>query len=749
MTILSAILVLRLFVLTVVEHGKWSEYAEDMTMRAVFETAPRGDITDRNGEIIATSKAVYSVNISRVDLDREEALTSANNVMADLKNYGENIMVTGNEVRELIEDKSYTSYMPILLAEDISSKSATAIKEAQYPGVAISVNYIREYPKGPLASHTIGYLGRISEENRVEYVDEKGYRTDALIGKSGIEEVYEEQLKGTDGITKLQVNSLGNVTELIEKTEVKKGENIKLTLDADLQKTAESALQEAVEKAAAGGTFVGEYGTSQMIYAPKASSGAAVAVDVKSGEVLAIASFPDFDPNDFVKGISTEKWNALQQENPNDPLSPAPLYNVATMSAVQPGSAFKPVTALAALSSGLDENRAIYDGGYKQLGEQKFGCSLWNDTGATHGYMDLKSAIKVSCNYYFFDIASTMEWQDISGFGKRLGLGQKTGIQVGESEGTVPSARVKKLAVKAGLKAYLTSEGEKYFEKSLLKDSKAFAKKLENIVNWAYKDLTLDEIIGKLKQEQGIKEEKIVELAEVCKYSYFDRMEWSLGDTYNISIGQGDNAYTAVQMAGYMATLGNGGVRNDLTLVCERSEGISTETGIDRDHIKLVLDAMTEVTTVEGGSLYGVFDEFSYSVAAKTGTAQRAGKINTQDEKDYLKRHLHLIAPDLSFAQVETEAARLMDEYPDIYITENGALRRAVMNLSKSDVTAEDIDRFKDSYDNFAWTVALAPADNPQIAVAVMLVQGKTSSNAAPVVREIIGKYGEIARWEK
>ena len=375
MTILGTVLVLRLFALTVVEHQKWSTYADDMTMRAVYETAPRGDITDRNGEIIATSKAIYSVNLSRVNpdgndnpagagLEREEALESANLVMEDLKAYGEDISVTGEEVREQIEDKSYTSYMPILLAEDIASETAEAIKEAEYPGVIISVNYIREYPEGSLASHTIGYLGRISQEEQEKYIDEKGYRIDALIGKSGIEEIYEEQLKGIDGITKLQVNSLGKVTEVVEKTEARKGKNLQLTLDANLQKTAEDALQEAIEKAAAGGTFVGEYGTMQMTYAPKAGSGAAVAVDVKTGDVLAIASFPDFDPNDFVDGISTEKWSDLQQENPNDPLSPAPLYNVATMSAVQPGSTNSPPSGASIVSPPLS---SITDADFKVL----------------------------------------------------------------------------------------------------------------------------------------------------------------------------------------------------------------------------------------------------------------------------------------------------------------------------------------------------------------------------------------------
>ena len=158
---------------------------------------------------------------------------------------------------------------------------------------------------------------------------------------------------------------------------------------------------------------------------------------------------------------------------------------------------------------------------------------------------------------------------------------------------------------------------------------------------------------------------------------------------------------------------------------------------------------MTAVAAEPEGSLYSTFSGFPYSVAGKTGTAQRAGKLPEKDEEDYLRRHLHLIAPQMTFQQVEAEAERLMEAYPDVYGSRVAALRRAVINLGDGSITSDDIDRYKQGYDNFAWTVALAPADDPQIAVAVMLVQGKAASNAAPVAREIIGRYGEISKWEK
>ncbi len=757
------VLVSRLFVLTVAEAGKWRSAVEDMSVRAVYETAPRGDILDRNGDIIATSRKVYSVEMNGTD---EEPLETAAAVMTLLEEAGEDVEVTLDEVRQAVEDGRCNAYTPLTLSEDVSEETAGLIEKGGYAGITVAVDHVREYPNGALASHILGYMGRITAGEEEEFVDERGYRKDALIGKDGVEKVYEEQLKGCDGVTRFRVDASGNVEDVISESKAEKGQDLTLTIDARLQKVTEDALEQAVVKASEGGTFESDYGEVIMSYAENAASGAAVALDVDTGEVLAMASYPDFDPNDFATGISEEKWEALQQENPYDPMSPAPLYNTATMTAVQPGSAFKPVTALAAMSCGLDEKRYLYDDGAVTLGGRSYGCSLWNDTGQTHGYVSLKEAMKVSCNYYFYDIASgedlasgkglgydeTMDNDMITKYAKMLGLGEKTGIEISESAGSTPSEKLKAEGIKNSLRNYLLAEEESYFIKSTLKNRKKTRKNIEKIVKLADKDLTLDEIIGKLTKENFIRKDKADELASVCKYTYFGQMEWTKGDTFNIAIGQGDNAYTTLQMANYMASLANGGSRNDVTLtagekaVGKRSEMIET---VDEDDVKCVIEAMTGVTEDQDGSLYSQFASFPYTVAAKTGTAQRAGKKSDEDEREYLKRHLHLIASDVTMEQVEEEAERLKDEYPDIYEEDSAALRRAVINESGMEITSEDIDRYKEDYDSFAWTVALAPADEPQIAVAVMLVQGKTSSNAAPVAREIIGKYGEILEWEK
>lgn len=763
---LFMLLLVRLFHLTVISHDRWSQHAAEASERTVSETAPRGDILDRNGRLLAGSKPVYSVDLSTVQTSLEEAVLSGKKVIDILDSCGEEEHLSYDEIADdIYEDDD--SYLPVEICSGISADAAAAIRKADLNGVNVRTDHVRYYPEGSLASHVIGYMGRISENETDRYNSSNGYQNDAVIGKSGIEKYCESRLKGTDGGTVFQVDAGGSVRSVLKHKNSEKGDTVKLTIDADLQRTAEDALKQTVAKATEGGIFQSKYGDVQMTFAENASVGAAVVLDVESGEVLAMASTPDFDPNDFVGLMSREKWESLQQENSNDPLSPSPLYNVAAMTAVQPGSAFKPVTALAALSCGLDPERLMYDNGYIDVGGRRFGCSLWNETRGKHGYLDLADAMKVSCNYYFYDIASGMDHASGESLGYRrkmdndtivnfagmLGLGEKTGIQIDESAGVTPSEELKNEGLRQQLKEFLMSEQETYFTAESLKNRRVFKKKIEKIINWADKDLSLNEIMVKLKNEKIVRKEKLEELAGICQYNYCSQMGWHTGDTFNISIGQGDNAYTVLQMANYMAILGNGGQKNGVTLLAG-SEGSSDKKTSEKEQLKkedteYIISSMTGVTESKDGTLHSVFAGFPYRVAAKTGTAQRAGKISGMDEKEYIRRYLHLIAPGVSFGDVQKESERLIKAYPDMYKDESASLRRAVMNLSRHKITSEDIDRYKKSYDAFAWTVALAPADDPEIAVAVMLVQGKTSVNAAPAAREIIGRYGEKVKWEK
>lgn len=757
---MGTLLVIKLFVLTVIQHDKWQSYVDDVSQRAIYETAPRGDIIDRKGRIIATSRPVYSVILNKVNLITENALEAASEVNCVLAEQGEDVLLTQTELRESLEVDAYESYLPIVLAEDVTEETVNRIKSMKIPGVQITTNYRRIYPHGNTASHVIGYLGLISEE---EYEAEPGYRKDSIVGKDGIENVYEHKLKGKDGQQLYQVDSQGNVIDKISSTDPVKGENVQLTLDMDMQKVTENALKQAVDKASCGGTFQSDYGQCNMVYADKASSGAAVAIEIKTGKVLAMASYPDYDPNVFTGTLTEETWESLQRENPYDSMSAFPLYNLATMTSVQPGSTFKPVTALAALRCGLNKNERLLDNGKIDLGGFQYGCHLWNDNKETHGYVNLKEALKVSCNYYFYDISSGKDLATESSLNydnvinndvivetaRDLGLGNKTGIEISEAKGTLPSEEVKLVNVKNSLRNYLLRESEYYFLDEKLADRVKMRKNIEKITNWADNHLTLEEIIGKLGSADFVREDKVVELAEICKYEYFDKVGWNQGDTFNIAIGQGDNAYTTLQMANYMAAIGRGGKMMDVTLIETTAKIQNKITNLNKIDVKYIVECLTGVTSEKDGTLYNVFKGFPYKVAAKTGTAQKSGYINEESEVEYLRKYLHLIASDVLWEDMLCEAERLQNKYPDVYETQDMAVRRAVINLSKYDVDYEDIDRYKEKYDNFAWTVALAPADDPQIAVAVMIVQGKSSLNAAPAVREIIGNYGDITGWEK
>jgi len=203
-------------------------------------------------------------------------------------------------------------------------------------------------------------------------------------------------------------------------------------------------------------------------------------------------------------------------------------------------------------------------------------------------------------------------------------------------------------------------------------------------------------------------------------------------------------------MANYMATIGNGGVHNRVSLISaiegqriEREQGVKVdldnEAGFDE-----IMRGLKLVATGASGSLKNIFRTFPVQVAAKTGTAQREGKIHPPDEVEYVQANLRRIASYISWEDVETEMARLMREFPDTWRTRNTAVRQALINLSDGRVTYERIDEYKPAYKPFAWTIAMAPADDPKIAVAVLLFQGDTSLNAAPVAREVIGKYLQL-----
>jgi penicillin-binding protein 2 len=883
-----AALLIRLYVISGPEGEKWAAEADTSSVRSIRTSAPRGEIYDRNGVLIAGNHPTYTVDFSRNQMSNEDANDSAKELRDILDKHGETIIdefpivdnadgsqsysfdleiakwleendmpagysaaeafdairesnnisaslsnadaqqqladrgitppisvskgkftqeiaketflqlhqvsdnpdakgaynairklyeideqfpgLSEEEVRQLIVIRSaltsmgFNRWMPAKIASNLKVETVIELEEKKHDieGMEIVTEYVRYYPENETASHVVGYLGHISQDKMSDY-EKDGYHNSDIVGLSGIESAEENLLRGTDGIKRLQVDMSGAIVrELDEEIEAKRGKDIALTIDMRLQKIGEEALTKALKGIRAGGVFTSEFGNYAFEErSPNAEVAAVVAIDVKTGEPLAIANSQNFDPNLFAEGISTKDWNKLQGNNPRDPLAPRPLYNVAALTAVQPGSTFKPMTGIAAQAMGLDPYRELYDGHAIELGDHDYVCM------GHHGYVNLFEALRVSCNYYFYDAATGRDWANgerdlgyakkisvdtISGYAKKFGLGVKTGIEIGETVAPAPTADSKLEGTKAMLRQFLIGKSDTLFGEKAIKDYDKLMASIETIISWMEENPEIPEIRKRLI-DLGVRQNQAQKLAEDCKYTYFNYAEWTTGDQFNIAIGQGENAFTPLQMARYLSTMGNGGNLESLSLIkavedkgeVERPK--AEKTGVKKAMIKNVVTGMEEV--VKSGTLSGAMGGIGVEVAGKTGTAQRAGYINPPDEVKYIREHLSGINPDLSWSEVNNELKRLMKEYPRMYSSKNLAVRKAVINLSGKNFNTDNLDAFKQEYADFAWVMAMAPADDPEIAVVGLVVQGGPSNNAAPIVREVLGQYFKLKKEDE
>ncbi len=704
-------------------------------------------------------------------------------------------------VRNAIKNKGYRKYQPITLADDISEETAILIEEKgmHLQGIDVQIEPIRYYPEGKLAAHVLGYLGKISTTSEIEkYISGMGYSPNAFIGKTGIEKSYESELKGNDGLKKVEVDVYGQLISEISEEKPVPGENIVLTIDSKLQKTAEDALEKVLQRIQTKGVYEspwGDYSFGEQ--SPNADSGAAVAVDVNTGEILAMANFPSYDPNLFTTGINQSDWNSLQPENSRNPLAARPMYNIAALTAVQPGSTFKMITGLAALEQGLDPYKQIYSDGRIELSDRDFGCWIWNDYRAKHGLTNLIKAIEVSCNYYFYSISSgydyyrdkpmdfEMDVETMLDYAKKFGLGENTGIEIEEAAYGVPDPDKEIANKKYYLKLKLKSVAEYYFIQSIYDNEEKLNETVDEIAKWADENPSRGEIIRRLSQI-GVRDEKVensriskVEsLADLVKYSYFNQIAWDVGDTFNLAIGQGGHTYTAIEMARYISAIANGGTLYDLTLdKGNRGYGESIELK-NEDNLSYIREGMLEVTQGDQGTARTIFADFPEKVGAKTGTAQKQGKIPPIDEVIYLKQHLKdynsylkklsasgkYEGDSIELARIESlvneittkrneeitalekagNTGEIAERVRQGYLDKGSIWRYSLDEYTNGAIDNEEIDRYKDDYKSFAWFVAFAPYENPQIAVTVLLFQGAHGGYAAPVARDIIAEYLDV-----
>ena len=413
------LLLSRLIYLQVVEHEDLLEQAENNRTAVLPTVPPRGTILDRNGVVLASNYSAYTLEITPSKVADLEATIQELSTIVDIQPRDRKRF---KRLRE--ESRSFDS-LPIrtrLSEEEVARFSA---QHFRFPGVEIKARLFRQYPNGELASHVIGYIGRINarEKERIEEEDEDGnYRGTEYIGKLGVEQSYERELHGITGVQEVETSAGGRAIRRLSSRPAIPGKNVVLSIDIKLQKLVEE------------------------LFGPR--RGALVAMDPGTGEVLAFVSKPTFDPNLFVEGIDVESWQMLNESIDK------PLLNRALRGTYPPGSTYKPFMALAALTTGKrSASTVINDAGSWTYGGHTFRSH--GDHGL--GPVDMVRSIVLSSNVYYYSLANEMGVDTIHDFMKPLGFGQITGIDLpGEVRGVLPSTDWKR-------KTYKRPEQQKWY----------------------------------------------------------------------------------------------------------------------------------------------------------------------------------------------------------------------------------------------------------------------------------------------
>jgi penicillin-binding protein 2 len=406
------VLSLRLFYLQVIRYDELNAAAESNRTAIVPIVPNRGVIMDRNGVVLATNYSAYTLEItpSKVVAPVEEVIEQLASII-DIQPRDK------RRFKKQVEESKSIDSVPIrnrLTEEEVARFAA---QRYRFPGVEIRARLFRNYPYEQLASHVIGYIGRIntSEKAKIEESEDAGnYRGTEYIGKLGVEQSYENQLHGITGVQEMETSAGGRAVRRLNSSQSVPGNSVVLSIDIKLQKLIEDL-----------------YGSRR---------GALVALDPKTGEVLAFVSKPTFDPNLFVDGIDADNWQALNESIDK------PLLNRALRGTYPPGSTYKPFMALAALQSGKRSEKALVsDPGFFMFGNHRFR----DDKEGGHGVVDMYKSIVESCDTYYYTLARDMGVDLIYEHMKPLGFGQITGIDIlGESRGVLPSTEWKRTTYK-------------------------------------------------------------------------------------------------------------------------------------------------------------------------------------------------------------------------------------------------------------------------------------------------------------
>lgn len=604
----------RLWYLQVMTSEPYSLEAEANRVRVVQVEAPRGRILDVNGTVLVDNRVSTVVTVDRVvftelnkegDLDdvifldngagdgvegngvqdgdekaaRGEAAELVRRLADEMSRYGS--PATVDDLLRRIFDVRFTQYAPVPIAEDVTEELKIYLDEHsdEFPGVTASRSAIRRYPYGTRAAHLLGYVGEINDEELEDRANKpKTYVQGDHTGKSGIERIYEDDLRGTPGQTVYEVDARGNPVRVLEDQSRPPipGDDVWLSIDIRVQAYAEDLLAQALEDARSRPPS----GDNPW---NKGTGGAVVVQNPQNGDILAMASYPTYDPRDFINGITASRYDYLTDE-----ANEQPLTNRAVQGQYAPGSTFKLISGYAALIDGIRApDTPYYDTGSHTLSDCAGDrCTFYNAGRAALGTVNMTSAITVSSDAYFYSVGEDF-WNARGSLGEEamqdsardFGLGEETGIPLpGESSGRIPTPRQRKEQYEANPDLFLTGA-------------------------------------------------------------------WYTGDNVNMAIGQGDVAVTPLQLANAYATFGNGGIRYAPNVASKVTWG-GNETVTKRtiearengrlelpEHIRQsLLNGLVGVTSGYGGTATTSFSGFphdSFPVAAKTGTAQVNGKADT------------------------------------------------------------------------------------------------------------------------
>ena len=614
--IIGIVLIAQLFNLQIV-HG--AEYREESNTRLTREStieAARGSILDKTGTPLVSTTAHFSLEMYKTKVDDNTLNQDILNMISVLEkyqiSYSDTFPISINpfsftiegealsnwkekydlkedisaeeafyefkdeyeiqntditEIRKIIsirynlDENGYSSTKSVTIAENIPREAVAEFSESsdKFAGINIVVNPVREYNSGTLASHILGYAAQIDAE---EYETRKDrYSQNDIIGKTGIEYVFEEYLKGKNGIRQIDMDVNGTTTAEYTAKEAVAGSDVVLTIDANLQQVTETALANNINKIATGG-FSERFNTN---------AGACVVMDVNTGEVLAMASYPNYNPADFVGGISNEAWSSYMNNEAK------PLVNKAIQNSYSPGSTFKMITAIAGLESGvINIDTKINDTGrYTKYRDYQPVCWYFSDYGRGHGWLNVSGAIEKSCNFFFYETSDRMGIDTLVKYASYFGLGKKTGIELqSETSGQLAS-----------------------------KETKAKLRQGTNDTNWNPGD-TLQAAIG-----QGDNEFSPLQMARYIS------MLANGGKKLDVSIVKTIRNADGSEVS-----------KDEINKFVNQKLGIEEDQGEDlqikQENLDAVLEGMKSVTSDSGGTAYVRFKDFNVTVGGKTGSAE-------------------------------------------------------------------------------------------------------------------------------